>query len=269
MDTPRITSVMPTTSRRLWCLGRSIRCWHRQTWPERELLVLSDGPGEVEIRDTIMKEIGGHQGDPIRHHEALDAARIRHVHLRETPPTLGDKWNVGFELAGGPLLHFWGDDDWQSPVLLETVARALLGAGTRIAGSNTMLARRPRDASTWMYWSPPVRPHLVGGTIVFRKELWEKTRLPSAKSASDTAWQLLVYWPSDGTEEGEEYTMISDPRLYVAWIHDDNTGNALGTDPEAAEKREVWERITDFDVRKLIVEDRDLFGLDPEPVVPV
>jgi hypothetical protein len=248
-----ISSVMPTTSRRLWCLDRSIRCWRRQSWPARDLLILSDGPGREEIA-AMVALAGGTD-----HAEGC----IRHVHLDETPGSLGEKWNIGFGMVGGPYCHMWGDDDWQHPNLLEVVMRAREEMGVRIAGTNTMMAWRPADKTAWMYWSPQVRPHLVGGTIVFHRAIWEQTKFPHAKRASDTAWQLLVYWPADGAAGGEEFAMVSDPRLYIAWVHDENTGNALGTEPEEAEKREVWERVDEWDPGKIITEDRAAFGFAP------
>src|SRR3990167_8213676 len=39
----KVSCVMPTTSKRRFCIERSIRCWQKQTWEHRDLLVLHDG----------------------------------------------------------------------------------------------------------------------------------------------------------------------------------------------------------------------------------
>lgn len=261
-DGPFVSCVMPTTAKRLWCLERSIRCWLRQTWGNRDLLIVSDGDGVDEIRKAIFAVAGGDK-------------RIAHVHV-DSPATLGAKYNLSIGLAKGPYIALWADDDWHHPARLEVVMRALArinrqadldGDGGRIllGGTNTMMAYRTRDKASFMYWIDPLRPHLVSGTAIFAKELWKRIPFPELKQASDTAWMYRVLMPEEG-RPGEERVIINDPRLYVAFVHGTdydidggNRGNQLDRGRESAG---VWERMEDFDMRRIITEDRELFGLE-------
>jgi len=251
MPQPNITCIMPTTAKRLWCLGRSIRCWLRQTWQTRDLLITSDGPGGAEI-DKIIDQVAG------------DDPRITHLRLEVPPPaTLGEKYDQSIGHADGPYIALWADDDWNAPERLEFVMGGITKMGVRIAGSRTMVCHRMRDRTTWLYMSDPQLPHLISGTMIFHKDVWRKRPWPHVQSGSDTTWIFSVLWPKEATEDGpggEEYVLMDDPRIYCAFVHADCTGNMLD---RGRDHRKVWERLDGYDLRRLIKEDREAFGLEP------
>lgn len=253
--TINISCVMPTTVKRLWCIPRSIRCWLRQTWQTRDLLVVSDGTEEdcKQVAKAINEGCGGFR------------SRIRHLHLFKKPETLGEKYNLGIAAAEGPYIALWADDDWNAPERLEFVMRGILKMGVRMAGSRTMICHRMRDKTNWLYMSAPQLPHLISGTMIFHKDVWIKKPWPHVQSGSDTTWVFSVLWSTETDEKGEpiggeEYALTDDPRIYVAFVHDDCTGNQLD---RGRDHRPVWERLDDYDLRRLIKEDRASFGLEP------
>lgn len=250
-----ISCVMPTTARRLWCLARSIRCWARQTWPERNLLIVSDGVGEAELVNLIRTE-------RMRMRPEL-AERVQHVHLYEdVPRTLGEKYNRCIALADGPYIALWADDDWNAPERLEFVMQGIAKLGVRIAGSRTMVCYRMRDQTVWLYMSEPTLPHLISGTMIFHKDVWRENPWPHVQSGSDTTWVFSLLWPKEEGKAGEEYALTDDPRIYVAFVHDGCTGNQLD---RGRDHRPVWERLEGYDLRRLIKEDHLLFGLSEAP----
>lgn len=249
-----ISCVMPTTVKRLWCLERSIRCWLRQTWQDRDLLIVSDGPGKQLIRDKI-KEVAGK--DP----------RVMHYHRAAKPATLGEKYNVCIKLAEGPYIAFWADDDWNHQARLEVVMRGMQDMNVRVGGTKTMVAYRTRDKQAFLYLLDPLVPHLIQGTVVVHKDICLTTPFRPVQSGSDTLWIMEVLWPNQGAEKGEECAVIQDPRLYVAFVHGTgyeadggNNGNQLD---RGKEHRPVWDKLVGYDLRHLIREDRAMFGLDP------
>jgi len=246
-----ISCVMPTTAKRLWCLGRSIRCWLRQTWQTRDLLIVSEGGGKEVIARAIRRE-------------GRDDPRIRHVHFSSPPfATLGGKYDYSIALADGPYIALWADDDWNAPERLEFIMGGITKMGVSIAGSRTMVCYRVRDKTAWLYMSDPQLPHLISGTMIFHKDVWRRHPWPHVQSGSDTTWVFSVLWPKEVTEDGpggEEYALMDDPRIYCAFVHADCTGNMLD---RGRDHRKVWERLDGYDLRKLIKEDREAFELEP------
>ena len=82
---------MPTCDRRRF-VGRAIRYFLEQDYPNRELVVVDDGADSVA--DLI----------------PADDARIRYVRLSEHH-TIGAKRNLGCGQARGELIVHWDDDD--------------------------------------------------------------------------------------------------------------------------------------------------------------
>jgi glycosyl transferase family 2 len=67
----------------------AIESFLRQTYPNKELIVLNDCPGQELI---------------------CDAPGVRVINLPERFPTLGDKQNAAVRLSQGELIAFWDDD---------------------------------------------------------------------------------------------------------------------------------------------------------------
>jgi len=219
---------MPTTARRRWCVPRAIRCWQKQTYPDRELIVVGDGLESVA--DLV-------PADP----------RISYVHL-PGERVLGAKFNECLALAPGPYLAFWDDDDWHSPKRLAAMMDAMAPVGAEIAGTSSMLAYRPRDRKTFLYknpLNPLVTPYLIPGTIVFAKSLWATHPFPELKRAVDTHWIITLLG-------NRTFARVDDPWLYIAMVHEDNTGNGLGQHDDPL----TWEHLEHFDIRALM-DDED------------
>lgn len=250
---PHITCVMPTTAKRLWCITRSIHCFLKQSYADRDLLIVSDGDGEAAIAGAIYKALGLKYGAACH--------RVRHVHL-SGERSLGTKYNEAIALASGPYVALWADDDWHSPVRLEVVMRAMQAARKPIGGTNTMLAYRLEDRQAFMYWNPPLKPYLIGGTIVFHKKRWEACGgFPDWRRGSDSEFAKRMLFPvQDGA--WREWAVVNDPRIYVAFVHGDNTGNPLGAEDKRYDDHDVWVKLEgmEADMRRYLKEDSAAFG---------
>ena len=84
---------MPTADRRYFA-ERAIRYFERQTYPNRELVIVDDGKSPIA-------ELA--EGRP----------QIRYICL-EQRATIGTKRNLACESALGEVIVHWDDDDWYS-----------------------------------------------------------------------------------------------------------------------------------------------------------
>jgi glycosyltransferase involved in cell wall biosynthesis len=187
---PRVTAVMPTADRRPF-VARALELFERQDHPDAELLVLDDGDDAV--------------GDLI----APDATTIRYVRL-DNRLVLGDKRNLGCELARGELVAHWDDDDWYAPDRLRRQAAALADTRADVAGQDRLLFVDVEARRAWRYAYPAgPRRWLAGTTLCYRRDAWRRHPFPSIGVGEDT---LFVRSPGLRLHAHEE-------DLAVAFIH--------------------------------------------------
>jgi hypothetical protein len=142
-----LVSCLMVTRGRLFPSRFAVDCFLRQSWAERELVLVCDGPGtEVET-----------------YCRALGDARIRIVYpeadavaapdTEANPPSLGALRNLALRAARGEWICQWDDDDLYHP--------------QRIEIGMLMLQSMQADAlflSRWMLWAPAARRIGVSGS---------------------------------------------------------------------------------------------------------
>lgn len=193
---PLVTCVMVTADRGRLC-ARAILCFERQTYPNRELLVLDDGRADISPR--------------LSH---LDPARVRYLRLSPVTPrrTLGAVRNIGLTEARGDLIAQWDDDDWYHPDrLLEQVQT--LGEGEACVLDGTLL-----HVAEGRWGGHPFTGCLRGGvpgTILHRRE--ERVRYPELARAEDK--EFLSRW----ARRGGVRVLAGRPHLFIRCFHGGNT----------------------------------------------
>lgn len=140
---PLISCICPTFGRppdQQYLIEEAIQSFLLQDYPNKELIVLNDCPGQELV---------------------CDAPGVRVVNVSERFPSLGDKRNAGVALAHGDLIATWDDDDislpWRLSLSYEMLGDAdyfnprrawLREGGTMVqtngslVGANTSLYRR-------------------------------------------------------------------------------------------------------------------------------
>ncbi len=165
---PLVSCVMPTYGRPAFAL-QAVRYFLRQDYPERELLILDDGPEGLAAR--------------------LPADdRLRYIRLPRLP--IGGKRNIGCALAQGAIVAQWDDDDWYSPGRLSAQVAPLLAGEADITG---IRGTTVFDLERWQAWTCTKRLHRLmyrhdvhGGTLVYLRRLWaERARYPNRSLAED------------------------------------------------------------------------------------
>ena len=118
LPAPLVSCVMPTFNRRHF-VSQAIHYFLRQDYPHKELIIIDDG--DEKAADLIPED-----------------ERIRYISLTNRQ-TIGAKYNMGCEVANGPLIAIWDDDVWQDSWRLSYQVAALIQERADICGLDNYL----------------------------------------------------------------------------------------------------------------------------------
>lgn len=203
---PLISCVMPTRNRRALALN-AVELWCRQTYEERELIVVDDGDDGLEA--ALPR-------DP------------RIVYLRAPArESIGGKRNRACERARGEVVVQWDDDDWYGPARLAVQVEPILDGGADVTAfrCDTVL-----DLPAWEWWSPDASAHarlfvgdVHGGTLAFRRKLWVRGSRYPDRSIAEDAWLL-----SDVLRRGARLHRLDGRGHFVYVRHESNSWRQFG-----------------------------------------
>jgi glycosyltransferase involved in cell wall biosynthesis len=171
---PLVSCIMPTRDRRPY-VAQAIEYFLRQDHPVKELIILDDG--DDPVADLVPA-----------------VARIRYERL-DRRMVLGAKRNLACELAAGPLIAHWDDDDWQAAHRLSTQVARLAAAGAEICGASSLLFWEPRGNRAWRYtWPDGRRTWAAGTSLCYPRTLWQRSPFAEVGVGEDTrfVWQAAV-----------------------------------------------------------------------------
>jgi len=172
---PMVSCIMPTHNRRRF-IPLALSCYQRQTYVNRELIVVDDGSEPV--------------GDLL---EADPSVRYLRLHRRMS---IGAKRNLAVESARGEFIAQWDDDDWYSPQRLAYQLEPLRAQTHDLTGLvNNYILQMPAGN----FWTVSDALHqrmfvgdVHGGTLVYRRSIWQAgIRYPEVDLAEDAA---LIRW---------------------------------------------------------------------------
>ena len=158
---PLVTALCVTRDRPDW-LNNAVRCFKLQTFTDSELLIVADGaPVKVE-------------NDP----------RIRVVNLRSRPESLGEKRNIGCDIAGY-IIAIWDDDDYHSQGRLADQVATIARTTMPVTAYNKMKFTNGRD--WWLY--DGILPSVgIGGSLCFTREFWKRNQFPKINEGEDNSF---------------------------------------------------------------------------------
>jgi glycosyltransferase involved in cell wall biosynthesis len=196
-DDRSLVSCLMVTADRPRLMRRSIRCYRRQTYPNRELVVVDDG--ETDLSPLL---------------EGLPAGEVTHVELDpEVDHVLGHLRNVALDAANGAYLTQWDDDDWYHETRLAVQAEALDDGADACVMHGTLMHI---DAAEYFY-----HPYIglledgVPGTIMHRRD--DDVRYPEMRRAEDSVY--LDAW----TARRCRRLPASQAHLFIRCFHGSNT----------------------------------------------
>ena len=191
---PLISCILPTYNRRGF-LPHAIHYFLRQDYPNRELLIVDDGPDAVGDLVPV---------DP----------RIRYLRLPKKI-TLGAKLNLCCAETRGPFIAQWDDDDWYGADRLSRQMQAMRRTNAEVCGIGDLLYYDLARGTGHRYIYPPhERPWVLGASLFFRRGLWERLRFVEV----DVGMDGLFVWATPP----EKVCSLPAPRFAVHLIHGHN-----------------------------------------------
>ena len=197
-DCPPVVSCLCVTENRAAFMPWLVWSFERQTWPNKELVVVDSSQSPLENSEP----------------------RVRVVPM---PPgtSIAGKRNRALDEARGAYIAWLDDDDWQHPARLSDLSAPLLRGEADLAGAT----------SGWFIdlWKSRCAPYHPTGDLIFnscliRTELARTARFDERLArASDTPWIAELSLRARGR-------VAAVPRkTYVAWLcHDTNASNRRG-----------------------------------------
>jgi glycosyltransferase involved in cell wall biosynthesis len=148
---PLVSCILATGNRRQF-LKQAINYFQRQTYENKELIIIDDGEPSAAALVPCDK-------------------RIKYVRL-DSRLNLGSKLNIGIENCAGEIIQKLDDDDYYHPEFLNTTAGALVGQDPlkTVVGFDcflVLLAATGELKFSGHGWC-------AGGTLCFYRQLWEK-----------------------------------------------------------------------------------------------
>jgi peroxiredoxin len=193
-DVP-LVSVILTTRDRPGFLQFALTCYERQTYPQRELIVVDDGD-RFPVDPALVAAVGG-----------------RVVRAPVGTP-IGSKLNLGLDVARGSLCQKMDDDDWYAPAYVETMVTKLRESW-HDACRPTVAFVTPFlffDVARWEIRRSLDR-NVPGATLFFRRADWALHHFRPLPGDEDL-WFFL-----DQVHAGAVPLVIEQPELFLAVRH--------------------------------------------------
>jgi len=138
--TPKISCLMVTRDR-LSLVKRAIQSYADQTWPSRELLIVTDGT--PRFRTAVEAFV-----------KAENIGNVRFVVPERDDLPLGALRNISMNEACGEIVCQWDDDDASHPDRLATQAQHMMSSGARASFMTDHLQHRADQRSVfWIDWT--------------------------------------------------------------------------------------------------------------------
>ncbi len=208
MQSPKISCILLTKNRSAW-LPRAVELFRRQTWPNKELIIVERQDANVYCKipawPNIIRFQMGRADVPTRNRKALLAAR-------------------------GEFIAYWEDDDWIAPNRLEVNVRPLLEGKAGIIGvpirHMTTLMMKTMTFAKYKYcvekreWVDKYKGELpalpcLDGTTIFKRSAIEGERDEALKLQKVAFLRTLV-------KRGLKFMPIYSDKLYVYVRHNSN-----------------------------------------------
>lgn len=202
---------------------KSVDCFCNQTYPNKELVIVTEGPREFKNKVSALLEVKRRDD-------------IKTVFL-EGERTLGEVRNISMKESTGDLYCQWDDDDFNHPKRLALQIKKLIKEDAFACFLQDQLHYYWEDNAIywekWAYDGAPERCHWIPGTIIMKKNdryKYPETG-PKARAAEDVV--LIDQLWRDYIVNGLKITKLSDHGyLQVYSFHGsrENHVNTFGKD---------------------------------------
>ena len=232
-ESPLVSAIIATRDRpRL--LSIALSCYQRQTYSNRELIVVDDGDGAPA--DAAAVEAAG--------------GRL----LRVEPGTpLGTKLNRGAAAARGVFCQKMDDDDWYAPTFIETMVANVLDSWAVICRPTVavLMGFLFFDVARWeVRRSTP--ENAPGATLFFMRDRWEEHPFRGVPRDED------VWFYMDQLRHGGTCVTVDAPETFLAVRHSGSQ----------SDRGHTWTRQLDGQRLETYMLDLPLYEGGPEALLP-
>jgi len=204
MNQPLVTCLCLTMAGRESRLSGAIDCFCRQTYPNRELLIVGDS---WDVIESIAE-------GPISYLKA--SAFVRPA----GQCNIGQKRNLGCESAAGDLIAIWDDDDFSAPDRLDFQVKSFEINQKSVTGFQLM---KFTDGANW--WQFCLGPGQVfGSSLCFTREWWKANPFPEINVGEDAGF-------CERAASTNQLALCPDVDLMYSNIHPGNTSKKKVHEP--------------------------------------
>lgn len=190
-DSPLVTCLCLTRNRREW-LAKAVDCFLRQTYENRELVIVPDRP--EDLVDLPQDE------------------RIRVLTPSHRDMVVGSKRNRGCAEARGEIVAIWDDDDYSAPERLTYQMAKLEETGKAVHGWHSM--KFSDGARWWQYLGN--HSFVLGTSLCFRRAWWQRHPFQDIQCGQDETFAMVAFG-------AKELVAELDMGLMYATVHSGNT----------------------------------------------
>lgn len=193
---PKVSCLMVTADRPDLC-RRAILCYNRQTYENKELVVVDDG--ETDLTPVL---------------SGVPAEELTYLRLTDSSDyVLGKLRNIALDTATGDIFTQWDDDEWYHPERIEKQVDVLLQGYDACCLQATLMHISDEEFFNHPYIGL-LKKGVPGSIMHFANS---DIRYPELKRAEDSIY--LDKWYE------KEYTTLSSEEayLFIRCFHGDNT----------------------------------------------
>lgn len=195
MTGPKVSCVMVTRNRAGF-VPQAIQNFQRQTYENRELLIIDDGNCLVSHLIPVDKN-------------------ILYFPLSKEK-SIGSKRNMGTQLANGEYVTHWDDDDYQAPIRIEAQMRALLSQPERVVCGVKYPLFFDLDTKKGYYYDIGHKGFWISGsTLLYQKQFALRQPFEDISMSEDQHWVFAL--------NPRDCVMMLDGTFNVAYAHPLNT----------------------------------------------
>ena len=202
IDNPPLVSCIMLTHNRSMYVRQAIRCFLRQDYPHRQLVIVDDGNQSV--------------GALVPNDPSIHYVRLEHEH------TIGAARNIGCQVATGEIVAHWDDDDWSASWRLSYQVISLLRKQADICGLDRVLYYDPWAERAWQYEYPGgPRTWVAGNTFCYARAFWLSTAFPNISVGEDNQFLWSI--------QSAKVLPLQNNSFFVALIHPGNVSTKRPT----------------------------------------
>jgi len=197
---PLISCIMPTRGRAHF-VKQSIKYFNRQTYPNKELIIIYDQA--TDLPENIYQ--------------------LSNVYLFKTAinSSIGHKRNIALKHSRGEIIAHWDDDDWHSSKRLFEQVKPLLEGHADISALYNTLFFNPFDWKAWQITPQLYQSIFVegvhGGTLMYKTEWIGNTQFLDISLREDAIFLKALI------DKGARLAKINGRNLYTYIRHNNNS----------------------------------------------